>query len=241
MSQQQQTPPYGAARVRPRPLGLAIVELPILYIRALFSPVARFFAAEGERATWGIVWVQLLLLIIIPGALGLVRGYSRSAQIRAAHVGTDAQGIYNALATLALGSSVAVTLAEVLAIPILFFVGVTFQFLLAKAFRGLGGYLSQAYTTLLFAVPLVILSSLINTLLVFFHVTAREAIAPVVSLALLFYGILLNIAMIVGVHRLTRGRATAVVVIPYIIGVLVAVGLLIYFARLIINAIHDLH
>src|SRR5436309_4681430 len=127
---------------KPRPLGLAVLELPYLYIRALF-PSSRFFAQEGERATWGIVWVQILLLIIIPGALGLLRGLSRSAAIGNA---TDSQALYNALVSFAIGTSLVGTLVLTLIVPILFFIGVSIQFVLAKAFGGNGRFVGQSHT-----------------------------------------------------------------------------------------------
>lgn len=226
--------PYEPVQARPRPLALAIVELPFLYLRALF-PSARLFAAEGERASWGIVWIQILLLILIPGALGLVRGLTRDASIGAA---ANSQQLYDVLASLSVGTSIVATLIQVLIVPILFFIGVTIQFLLAKAFRGQGTYLAQSYTALLYQVPLTIIHSVITTVLLFLHVAGRLVISPVIGLALVIYSVLLNIEAIAGVHRLTKGRATAVVLIPYIVGALVACGLTIALARYIISALH---
>jgi len=62
----------------------------------------------------------------------------------------------------------------------------------------------------------------------------------VLGLALVIYSVLLNIAAIAGAHRLTRGRATAVVLIPYIVGALVACGLTIALAKYIISALHGI-
>jgi hypothetical protein len=87
---------------------------------------------------------------------------------------------------------------------------------------------------------LTILGSIISTLLVLFvSFTVRVGINPVIQLALFIYGILLNVMAIAGVHNLTRGKATAVVLIPYIVGTLVACGLAFYFAKLIISALHN--
>jgi hypothetical protein len=61
------------------------------------------------------------------------------------------------------------------------------------------------------------------------------------QLALFIYGILLNITAIEGAHHLARGRATAVVLMPYIIGTLAACGLAFYFAKLIISTLHNIH
>jgi hypothetical protein len=45
--------------------------------------------------------------------------------------------------------------------------------------------------------------------------------------------------VIAGVHNMTRGKATAVVLIPYIVGALLACGLALYFAKLIISTLHN--
>jgi Yip1 domain len=227
---------YEPVPAKPRPLGLAVLDLPYLYIRGLF-PSSRFFAQEGERGSWGIVWVQILLLIIIPGALGLLRGLSRSAAIGNA---TNSQALYNTLVSFAIGTSLAGTLILTLIVPILFFIGVGIQFALAKAFGGNGRFVGQCYAQLLYQVPLTILTSIISTLFVLFvQFTTRLVISPVVSLALFIYGVLLNVMVIAGVHNMTRGKATAVVLIPYIVGALLACGLALYFAKLIISALHN--
>jgi hypothetical protein len=227
---------YEPVPAKPRPVGLAILELPYLYLKGLF-PSKRFFAQEGERATWGIVWIQILLLIIIPGVLGLLRGLSRSAAVGAA---TNSQDLYTALVSFAVGTSIVGTLIFTLVVPLVFFIGVGIQFALAKAFSGNGSFVGQSHAQLLYLVPLTILGSIISTLFVIFVPFAtRVAINPVIQLALFIYGILLNVMAISGVHNLTRGKATAVVLIPYIVGTLVACGLAFYFAKLIISALHN--
>jgi mRNA-degrading endonuclease RelE of RelBE toxin-antitoxin system len=133
-----------------------------------------------------------------------------------------------------------VVLILTLIIPILFFIGVGIQFALAKAFGGNGRFVGQCYAQLLYQVPLTILTSVISTLFVLFvQFTTRLVISPVVSLALFIYGVLLNVMVIAGVHNMTRGKATAVVLIPYIVGALLACGLALYFAKLIISALHN--
>lgn len=226
-------------QLRPRPLALAIVELPYLYVRGLF-PSKHFFAEEGERASWGIIWFQIFLLILIPGILGLLRGFNTDKSISTT---ANSQQLYDVLASVSVGTSIAATLIQVLIVPIFFFIGITIQFLLAKAFRGQGSFMAQSYDSLLYQVPLTILHSVIVTILLFAHVAVagRIIISPVIALAFIIYSVLLNIAAIAGVHRLTRGRATAVVLIPYIVGALVVCGLTIALAQFIISALHTIH
>ena len=220
----------------PRPLGLAVAKLPILYAKSLVLPYAKTFEMEGRRASWGIVWIQILVLIIIPGILGLLRGLHHSARLAAL---ASTQSAYTAIASIAAGTSIAATLLQVIIIPILFFIGVGIQFLLAKAFRGTGTFLAQSYATLLYLVPLTILSSIISTLFVYLTPLSVQIVAiPVITLALLILTILLNIAEVAGVHLLTNNKATAVVLIPYIVGTLISCGLIFYLAHTIIAALH---
>jgi len=220
----------------PRPLGLAIVELPILYVKALVPPYTKTFEQEARRAGWGIVWIQILILIIIPGILGLLRGLHHSARLAAI---TGSQATYAAFASIAAGTSIAATLLQVIIIPVLFFIGMGIQFLLAHAFRGTGTFVGQSYATLLYLVPLTILGGIINTLLVYLTPLSTQIVAiPVITLALAIFNVLLNITEIAGVHTLTHNKAAAVVLIPYIVGALVSCGLLLYLAHTIISALH---
>ncbi len=230
---------YEGQETQGRPLILAIVELPLLYSKALFMPVPETFAKERQRGSWAIVWIQLLLIIVISAVLGLLRGLHRSTTVGTL---TGSQALYDAVASIAVGTSLAATLIQVIIVPILFFIGVGIQYLLAKAFRGEGSFLSQAYTALLYQAPLLILHSIISTVLVFIaSLTLRIVLDPVIAVALLIYSILLNIAAIAGVHTMTRGKASAVVLIPYIVGALVACGLTFALAQYIISAVHNIH
>jgi hypothetical protein len=66
----------------------------------------------------------------------------------------------------------------------------------------------------------------------------RTVLNPLVDLVLFIYGIFLNISVITGVHRLTRGRATLVVILTYVIFLLIIIVLLILLGRTIISALH---
>jgi hypothetical protein len=97
--------------------------------------------------------------------------------------------------------------------PIIFFITTGIYYLLARAFRGQGTFLAQSYTLLLITVPLGILIALLDLI---------PGIGRV-GHALGFYIIGLSIRMIMGVHRLSWGKATAVVLIPVAIISIIAV------------------
>jgi len=101
---------------------------------------------------------------------------------------------------------------------------------LARAFGGQGTFLTQSYTYLLFDVPLGIVSSLI-------------ALIPIaggfISIAIGIYSIVLAIFSVMAVHRLSGGRATAVVLIPIGVALLLICGLLVLVVALFAAALQQ--
>ncbi len=225
------------SRARRRPLGAASIRLPLLYFKTLFTPTARLFAQEGERASWGLVWIQIILLIVIPGVLGFLRGLDRSAAARSA---TNSQALANLFSALAISTTTFGLIVQILIVPILFFFGLSIEFIIARAFRGRGRLLAQGHVTLLYQVPLAIIGSLISTLFLAIHLplAVRLSLYPFINLAFFLYSLFLNILAIEGVHRLMRGRATLVVVITYVVFVLIIVLLLVVLAIFIISQLH---
>ena len=225
------------AETRPRSLGAASIRLPLLYLKALFTPSARFFAAEGERASWGLVWIQIILLILIPGLLAFFRSLDLSSAARDA---TSSQAIGDLLSALTVSTTLVGIIAQILIVPLLFFFGLIVEFLIARAFRGQGRLVWQGHAALLYQVPLAIISSAISTIFLAIHLplAVRLSLYPIINLALFIYGLFLNIMAIEGVHRLTRGRSTLVVIVTYAVFALIIMLLLIVLARAIVSALH---
>ncbi len=85
-------------------------------------------------------------------------------------------------------------------------------YLLARYFGGQGTFLEQCNTSLYIQAPLGVLSKL----LAFIPVVGR-----ILNTILSIYGIVLQVYVIIAVHRLSRGKAIATILIPLvIIGVL---------------------
>jgi hypothetical protein len=91
-------------------------------------------------------------------------------------------------------------------------------------FKGQGEFKQQAYNHILVQVPIVMASELFNLIVSpFFAQSANPAQASIIRLALtsgfgLLVGIeaiVLNIFAIMATHRLSGGKATLVVLIPY--------------------------
>ncbi len=207
--------------------------MPVLYAQAIFRPVERTFARAAEYARWGLVWFQLLLLLLIPMLLGLLRNAFRDTSTG---VNAHANIFFGILDILTVGATIVALIFKVITVPLLFFIGVTLQYLLARALGGRGRYVAHGFDMLLYQVPLAFIGGVIITVFVALHLSTLF-FAPIISLALFCYGIFINISVVMGVHHLNREKAIAAVIIPYIIGALAICGLLFLLARYITNAV----
>lgn len=192
------TPQYGYAPPQqgPRPLAQALQELPNQYIKVLTKPSPQSFAEEMGKADWGIVWIQLLILALAGTVLGFIHGAIFGNPF------TSTTGVnYSAFLALTAGSST----FSFISVPVSFFILVGIQYLLAKAFQGQGSFLSQGYSTLLYQVPI----NIVSYLLAFIPI-----LGGIAGFALSIYGIVLNIFLVMAVHRLSGGKSAAVVLIP---------------------------
>ncbi len=228
--------PYGAPQgpgygnygpppsAQPLPLGEAIRQLPNQYVRVVTKPSAQTFAQEMGKASWDIVWIQLLVYAVIGAILSyLARLISPNMYNFTGNTST---------ATLPASTLQAITLGTsfglIVFIPLGFFFSVGILYLIAKAFKGSGTFLQQSYTGLLFGVPIGILSLLLSLI---------PLLGSIAGFALSIYSIVLNVFSIMAVHRLSGGKATLVVLLPAIIGLLIACALIIVFVSILAAAI----
>ena len=216
--------PYGAPPPQPmapvRSVGQSIQELPQQYINVVMHPSDATFAAELPKADWPMVWVQLGFLVIASVMLGLIATAIASTVVRSA---TSSSSAAADISAFAVSTTVTGAFLNILLIPLFFFIGVGIQYMFANFFIGEGTFLAQAYTQLLYKVPLTIASTVIGTVLAF-----NPIVGGLIGLAFFMYSVLLNIFQIKAVHGLTGGTAAAVVLIPY--AVVFVCGLLVSLA-----------
>lgn len=145
---------YDTITTVPLPLGRAIQELPAQYIKVLSRPSIRTFIEEKGKASWGIVWVQLIGLSIISAILIAV-----DYLVYPPHLAAGSSGL--SAASLQLVAILSAVIFTLVLTPVSFLAAGGIIYLIARIFRGKGTYLAQIYTTLLFGVPLVIVSYLL--------------------------------------------------------------------------------
>lgn len=153
------------------------------------------------KASWSVVWIQLLGFAFISGVIFALLGLLDLA-IR----GTTLSALGLALGVLAV-ALIAFTL--VLA---LFFIHTGIFYLFAKMAGGQGTFLAQSYTTLLFLVPSGIIVEVLTLVLGFVPFVNWLPIA-----VWLIYNVVAQVFVIMAVHRLSGGKATTVVLVPPVV------------------------
>jgi hypothetical protein len=218
--QQQQSYGYVPPQATPLPLEQAIKELPNQYVKVVTKPSAATLAQEMGKASWDIVWVQLVGYAIIVAILSYIRSFIMSNPFNM--IGTTT---LNPIMAPLIQWGFTLGLAPLTIIG--FFIGTGIVYLIAKAFGGQGTFLTQAYTNLLFAVPLGILSGLASLV---------PILGVIVAFGLSIYSVVLNVFSVMAVHRLSGGKATAVVLIPavivFVLLILVIIGVIVAAAAM---------
>lgn len=221
------TQPSSTRESQPLPLGEAIRQLPNQYIRVLTNPKAAVFAYEQGKAAWDIIWVQIMLSSVVAALVGLMKFNAMILNWMVhGHVSSGTLQLFKAFSSV-------FALGYIILAPIFFFIVVGFYHLLAKAFGGKGTFLAYSYCTLLYTVPIGIISGLLS--IASSQLDLLSPLTSFVTSALGIYSIILPICMTMGVHRLSAARATlAVLVIPIALivlcVVLVIVGLIFLFS-----------
>ncbi len=198
---------FGYAPQGPRPWGQAIQELPGQYIKILTKPGAATFAEEQGKATWGMIWTQLIFIGLIGTIIGFI-GLAMGAAMMASLGGGGAGSAYAMMGVLFGGAG---SVYAIVTVIVGFFITVGIQYLLAKAFKGNGTFVQQGYNYLLFYTPIAVIGYVLGLI---------PVLGTLASIALGIYSIVLNVYSIMAAHRLSGGKATWVVLIPIIAAVL---------------------
>jgi hypothetical protein len=183
----------------PPPLSRALPQLPHQYIAAVIKPSVTTFTKDIGNASWSLVWVQLLAWAILDALLGVLVN----------RLYPPATGSFS-LQLITLASSIGL----IFVVPVLFFLLMGIVYLLARAFGGQGTFLQQCHSSLQIQVPLGIMSKILALI---------PVVGRILNSILSLYGIGVQVVVIMAVHRLSRGKAIAVLLIP-VVGIAVLTG-----------------
>lgn len=208
---------YDRTSAQPLPFGEAVWQLPLQYFNVFIKPSVNTLSKEMGKASWAIVLVQFLSLIIITVSLGLLGHVIPSAALHA--ITALSIGSVKPLAFLPSPlNGITFVLAS-------FFIGLGTAYLFSKGSGGQGTFLAHLYCLLLCTVPLVTVSGA----LLLIPATGWLVLVPgSIVCALFIYRMVLHTFAIMAVHRLGAGLATTIVLIlpMVILIVIVLVGLL---------------
>ncbi len=193
------------------PLYGAVGQLPSQYIRVLCSPSIQTFREEMGNASWGLVVIQLCLLLVLTVLLSYLAHlipFSALHTTSAFSMGTFRPfaflpSPYNGM-TFILGS---------------FVIGLGTAYLFSRLWQGRGSFLRHAHSLLLCTIPLVTLSGVLLLI---------PATGPLVLLLsgvvfmLFVYRMVLHVSIVMAVHGLSATKATFIVLIIPMSVVLIA-------------------
>jgi len=210
---------YDRPSAQPLPFGEAVWDLPVQYIKVFIKPSVNTLSQAMGKASWWIVLIQFLSLVLITVTLGLLGHLIPSAALHA--ITALSIGPVKPLAFLPSPlNGITLVLAS-------FFIGLFTAYLFSKGSGGQGTFLAHLYCLLLCTIPLVTVS---GALLLIPATGWLVVVLGSIVCVLFIYRMVLHTFTIMAVHRLGAGRATLIVlIIPMMILALVILVGLFYF------------
>jgi hypothetical protein len=210
-----------ASSIKPPQLSETIWQLPRQYIKVLFRPSAQTFREEMGKAGWGIVLVQFYLLIVITVVLSYLAHVIPSSALH-----TTSAITFGAFRPFAFLPSPYNGIAFILGS---FLIGLSTAYLFSRFWSGRGRFLAHAYSLLLCTIPLVTIS---GALLLIPSTGSLVILLTSLVFALFVYRMVLHGCIIMGVHDLSAGRATLIVLIfpMFIVGLAMIALIFLTFA-----------
>ena len=212
---------YAAPAGAPVPAGMGAIWQKWLNVTT--KPGVASFARELPTANWRDIWLSLIGLGILSAITGAIAALYTGQTITIPRTdGTTTTWHIPA------GSS----WFAIISVPVAFFIGVAILFVVAKLFGGTGTFLEQSYAMALFYVPIQAVTAILG-LVPFFGGLATFVLG--------IYEIILAVFAIAASQRLSTGRSVAVVLLPGVILLFVACGLLVLLAAVIATALNSTH
>jgi len=176
------------------PLRAALLQLPPKYFRAVIKPSVATYTQDTGNASWTLVWLQLLTWAILDAALGVLVNFF------SAPVNDSVFSRFFAIVT---------SYGLVIVVPTLFFLLMGIVYWLAKYLGGQGTFLEQCNTSLYIQAPLGIFSKLLALI---------PGVGKILNSVLSLYWIVIQVVVIIAVHRLSKGKAIATILLPLVTG-----------------------
>jgi hypothetical protein len=217
--------PYGA----PPPVPAGFGNIFRKWINVTTKPGVESFAIELPTANWGDIWVSIFLLAILSAVLvffviQVAFQFVISAMSSSSSIPPDQIAGFRALFG---GLGLGISLGEIVFIPLGFLIWMGIFYLIAKMFGGSGTFMQQCYAVSLYYVPITVVNLAVSLV---------PFVGSVASAGLGIYGIVLQVFAFAASHRLSTGKAVAVVLLPLAILFLLCCGLFILIIALGLGA-----
>jgi hypothetical protein len=196
------------------------------------KPGAQSFATELPTANWSDIWIALLGLGVLTALTGFITSFYSGAAFGPNSPflnglpADQRQALERIASSAASGAS---NLGAIIWVPIGFFILVGILFVSARIFGGSGSFLNQSYAFMLYYVPINGLAALLGLV---------PFLGGLVGFALWIYSIVLAIFAMMASQRLTGGRATAAVLVPFVLGILLLCSLFFILIAAIVAAVN---
>ena len=188
-------------------------QLPFQYWRVLTKPgIVTFYAEEG-KATWGSVWTQILGFAIL-NALAIICTMLATNLIEMPLL-KDLSSLLAYLPGLLIFGVTSGAFAVIFTI-LGYFSNAAIFYLFARLFGGRATFLEHCYCTALIVVPVWVIS-LVLSFTLFRIPSFPSRLASSIGIAGFIYGAILQVFMIIAIHRLDWARALGAVVIAMFI------------------------
>jgi hypothetical protein len=203
------------------------------WINVTTKPGAESFAAELPTANWGDIWISVLLLGVVSAITGFIGAsiFHTGVQSYLNSLSPQQQAQLGPIMTSMRNSSTGTSLGNVIFVPLFFVIWTGILFLFAKMFGGTGTFLQQSYARALYLVPLGLVVAVLGLV---------PILGSLASAVLGIYGIVLNVFSVSASQRLSGGKATAVVLLPLAIGLVLLCGLFVLLVAVLVNLSHGL-
>jgi hypothetical protein len=189
------------------------------FINVTTKPGAQSFSNELPTANWSDIWLSIIGLGVLTALTGFITSFYSGAAFGPNSPFLNGLPTDQRQALEQIGRSTASgagNLGAIIWVPIGFFILVGILFVSAKIFGGTGSFLNQAYAFMLYYVPINGLGALLGLI---------PVLGGLVGFALSIYSIVLAIFATMASQRLSGGRATAAVLVPFAILLLLACAL----------------
>ncbi|GHO49474.1 YIP1 family protein [Ktedonospora formicarum] len=181
-----------------------IRRLPLQCLKVVVKPGTRTLLEVMDQARWSMICVQLTALLLLVSVIDylfyLLRTLKHTSMLQSIWSFASESGV----------------VVNVLAIPFFMLVGIGVLHWLTYLLGGRGKFLTMLYTNLLFQVPLLLLSAIINDIpgIISFGEISWIAIAcSVISIAIQLYTAVLQALALKAVHGLSQSRAVVCVLL----------------------------